>query len=114
MRRLNHNRVKTNQIGQYTLKINSIIFKLQKSSLSGEQNVAAGKKIKIIQIINLSASEQNRYSENCDASKNRLFFPPLQFISCNKDLWLQDYKVKPGLLSLTKIHHESLISCWLG
>jgi hypothetical protein len=44
MRRLNRNRVKTNQIGQYTLKINSIILKLQKLSLSGEQNVAAGKK----------------------------------------------------------------------
>ena len=73
MRRLNHNRVKTNQIGQYTLKINSIIFKLQKLSLSGELIVVAGKKKKI----NLSASRQNRSSENRDASKNRLFFPPL-------------------------------------
>ena len=44
MRRLNRDRDKTNQIGKYTLKINSIILKLQKVSLSGEQNVAAGKK----------------------------------------------------------------------
>ena len=82
MRRLNRNRVKTNQIGQYTLVISSIILKLQKLSLSGEQNVAAGKKAKNrfffkITIINLSASRQNRSSENRDASKNRLFFPPL-------------------------------------
>ena len=78
MRRLNHNRVKKNQIGQYTLKINSIIFKLQKLSLSGEQNVAAGKKyIFLIPIINLSASRRTRSRENRDASKNRLFFPPL-------------------------------------
>ena len=79
MRRLNRNRVKTNQIGQYTLKINSMILKLQKLSLSGEQNVAAGKKMYPffkIQIINLSASRQNHSSENRDASKNRLFFPP--------------------------------------
>ena len=66
---LNRNRVKTNQIGQYTLKINSIILKVQKLSLSGEQNVAEG-------IFFLSASRQNRSSENRDASKNRLFFPP--------------------------------------
>ena len=73
MHRLNRNRVKTNQIGQYTLKINSIILKLQKLSLFGEQNAASGN----IPIINLSASRQNRSSENRDASKNRLFFPPL-------------------------------------
>ena len=75
MRRLNRNRVKTNQIGQYTLKINSIILKLQKLSLFGEQNAASGN----IPIINLSASRQNRSSENRDASKNRIFFPPLPF-----------------------------------
>ena len=31
----------------------------------------------LITIINLSESRQNRSSENRDASKNRLFFPPL-------------------------------------
>ena len=79
MRRLNHNRVKTNQIGQYAPKINSIILKLQRLSLSGEQNVAAGKLyiFFLIPIINLSVSRQNRSSENRDASKNRLFSPPL-------------------------------------
>ena len=33
----------------------------------------------IIQIINLSASGQNRSSKNRDASNYRLFFPPLVF-----------------------------------
>ena len=82
MRSLNRNHVKTYQIGEYTLKINEIFVKLQKS-LSGEQNVAAGEQIiiiifiKIPTIIILSASRGNRSRENCDASKNRLFFPPL-------------------------------------
>jgi hypothetical protein len=61
-------RVKTNQIGQYTLKINLIISKLQKLSLSGEQNVAAGEQIKkvnfFIPIINLSASRRNHSRES--------------------------------------------------
>ena len=52
MRRLNRNRVKTNQIGQYT-HLNYFI------------------------IINLSASRRNRSRENRDASQNLLFFPPL-------------------------------------
>ena len=60
MRRLNRNRVKTNQIGQYTLKINSIILKLL---LLNKQKIT---------IINLSASRQIRSSENRDALENRL------------------------------------------
>ena len=60
MRRLN--RVKTNQIGQYTLKINSIILKLLLLLLNKPK----------ITIINLSASRQIRSSENRDALENRL------------------------------------------
>ena len=62
MRRLNRNRVKTNQIGQYTLKINSIILKLLLLLLNKPK----------ITIINLSASRQSRSSENRDALENRL------------------------------------------
>ena len=62
MRRLNRNRVKTNQIGQYTLKINSIIVKLLLLLLNKQK----------ITIINLSASRQIRSSENRDALENRL------------------------------------------
>jgi hypothetical protein len=62
MRRLNRNRVKTNQIGQYTLKINSIILKLLLLLLNKPK----------ITIINLSASRQIRSSENRDALENRL------------------------------------------
>ena len=72
MRRLNRNRVKTNQIGQYTLKINSI----KKIIPLAYRMLQQAKKCILIQII-FSASRQNRSSENRGASKNGLFFPPL-------------------------------------
>ena len=41
----------------------------------------------LIPIINLSASRQNRFSENRDASKNRFFFPPLSFTQFYKHIF---------------------------
>ena len=38
-------------------------------------------------IIIISASRQNRSSENRDASKNRLFFPPLSFTQFYKHIF---------------------------
>ena len=77
------NRVQTNQIGQYTLKINVIILNYSNYP-SVEQNVAGGEQNEkniylfvFIPIINLSELKRNRSTQNHDASKNRLCFPPL-------------------------------------